>query len=338
MRGKFSEVRGSAHDLESWFRLLARDDLPPVQAMQEIRDPAAFAGRMRRSQLDRISTSLIEVRAGEHTLRRDHGLIAATPEPDYYIVLCQLAGTGTFTREDGRTAALGPGDFTITSLQTAYTLSFPGDGTVFWLRFPQGYMDVPPQVLKDVQARPLSSRDGFGRHLAPFVTAIAHDGDLLRGPSGGRLARNLIDLFTTGVAELLESGTTGRNGSLFLKVCDYITGNLDDPGLDASAIARATHISVRYLQALFQEQGTTMSDWIRERRLAGCRRDLADPALRDSSIAEIALRWGYADPAYFSRRFRAEYGETPREWRARAIAIPVPTQFGPARARTASTA
>jgi len=31
------------------------------------------------------------------------------------------------------------------------------------------------------------------------------------------------------------------------------------------------------------------------------------------------LRWGYQDPAYFSRLFRREFGESPREWRTRAL-------------------
>jgi AraC-like DNA-binding protein len=108
---------------------------------------------------------------------------------------------------------------------------------------------------------------------------------------------------------------------MFLQVTNYITNNLGDPSLDTCSVARANHISTRYLQGLFQEQGTTVTDWVRDRRLKACRRDLADPALREESIGEIAHRWGYPDQAYFSRLFRRSFGESPREWRARAMAM-----------------
>jgi AraC-like DNA-binding protein len=326
LRGKVTEVKGAARDLEGWLRLHGSDGLPPFQQLESISDPALFTGRLRRNHHDQVTSALIELTASEHVTRRSAEHIQSTPEPGYFLV-CQLAGHSVLRPQDGPGADLRPGDFTIASAQQPYTWSFAGgDSAVFSLRFPASLLDVPRQVIRPVEARTLSSREGFGRHLAPFVTAIAHDADLLGGPAGGRLARNLIDLFATGLAELLQRDGTGRSVPLFLRVSDYISANLADATLDASAIAKAHHISVRYLQALFQEQGTTVTDWIRERRLAGCRRDLADPALRESSIADIALRWGYADPAYFSRRFRFEFGETPREWRARAHATRVPPQ------------
>jgi AraC-like DNA-binding protein len=320
VRGRFTEVRGAARDLDGWLRLQVSDDTPPFQRLESISDPATFTGRLRRNHLDQITTALIELTASEHTIYRGPEHIQATPDPSS-MVIWQLVGSSVFQLEDGRRAELLPGYFTFTSLRKPYTWSFgAGANSVFSLRFPAEFLDLPRQVLQEFEARPLTSAEGFGRHLAPFVRAIAYDADLLRGPAGARLARNLIDLFATGMAELLQRTGSERSVPFFMKITDYIAGHLADPELDASAIARAHHVSVRSLQALFQEQGTTVTDWIRARRLAGCRRDLADPALRDFSIADIALRWGYQDPAYFARRFRTEFGETPREWRSSTAA------------------
>jgi len=58
--------------------------------------------------------------------------------------------------------------------------------------------------------------------------------------------------------------------------------------------------------------------WIRSRRLEGARRDLADPELAGLTISALAARWGFGDPARFSRAFRAVYGCSPTE--ARAVA------------------
>ena len=81
-------------------------------------------------------------------------------------------------------------------------------------------------------------------------------------------------------------------------------------------------ISIRYLQKLFQAEGVTVTDWIRERRLACCRRDLRDPAMAHLTILAVTSRWGLTNPAYFSRTFRARYGCSPREYRSTGIAGP----------------
>jgi AraC-like DNA-binding protein len=62
-----------------------------------------------------------------------------------------------------------------------------------------------------------------------------------------------------------------------------------------------------------------VSEWIRDRRLERCRRDLLDPALRHETILSIATRWGITSSAHFSRVYRQNYGRTPREERRRAV-------------------
>jgi AraC-like DNA-binding protein len=151
------------------------------------------------------------------------------------------------------------------------------------------------------------------------VVAVTTDEGLLWGPLGARVARNLIDLFATALCEAVIESPLPRSVLSFMKITEYIGRRLSEPGLDTAGIARAHHLSARHLQAVFAEQGTTVTAWIRERRLAGCRRDLADPALSEVPIGDIAARWGYRDQAYFSRLFRRSFGETPREWRARAL-------------------
>jgi AraC-like DNA-binding protein len=64
-----------------------------------------------------------------------------------------------------------------------------------------------------------------------------------------------------------------------------------------------------------------VSRWVKERRLAGCRRELADPALVRLSVGAIAARWGIHDAAAFSRSFRAAYGVSPREYRLRTLGM-----------------
>jgi AraC-like DNA-binding protein len=85
--------------------------------------------------------------------------------------------------------------------------------------------------------------------------------------------------------------------------------------LSPGSIAASHHISLRLLHKLFEEQGTSVGRWIRERRLERCRRDLLDPALDDMPASAIAFTWGFADAAHFTRVFREAYGHPPGEYR-----------------------
>lgn len=86
----------------------------------------------------------------------------------------------------------------------------------------------------------------------------------------------------------------------------------DEP-LSMPDIAAAAHISVSHLSSLFSRQmGMAPMRYLERVRL-----ERAEAMLRFSSlsITEIALAVGYQDSNYFTRRFRAHAGITPREFR-----------------------
>jgi len=68
----------------------------------------------------------------------------------------------------------------------------------------------------------------------------------------------------------------------------------------------------------FAETGGTIAAHIRARRLARMRADLADPRLAGRTVTEIALAWGFSDPAHASRAFRRAYGTSPSGFRVLA--------------------
>jgi len=102
----------------------------------------------------------------------------------------------------------------------------------------------------------------------------------------------------------------------------YVRRRLRDPALSPATIAAAHAISRRHLYDLWRDQPTTLSRWITLRRLEAVREELAEPRLAHRSIERIAHGWCFTNPASFARRFRAEYGMAPREWRRVAGAGP----------------
>jgi len=68
-----------------------------------------------------------------------------------------------------------------------------------------------------------------------------------------------------------------------------------------------------------QEVGETPSAYHFKLRLAAARDVLLHP---DSTITEVALRFGFSSSQHFSNAFRRTFGTTPRLWRSRSLLSP----------------
>jgi AraC family transcriptional activator of tynA and feaB len=106
-----------------------------------------------------------------------------------------------------------------------------------------------------------------------------------------------------------------------LRIETYIGQHLTDRALNAQQIAQVHHISVRQLYNIWSGRDLTLSEHIMTARLEGARRELGNTQPSNVSLGWLAMRWGFSDPAHFSRRFRAAYGLAPRDWYAAHIRL-----------------
>lgn len=97
----------------------------------------------------------------------------------------------------------------------------------------------------------------------------------------------------------------------------YILANLSRPNLGVTTVAASQQITPRYLQMLFDAEGTTFSKFVLKQRLALAHRMLIDPHMVARPIGVIALDAGFSDLSYFSRVFRRQFGGTPSDVRTR---------------------
>ena len=90
-----------------------------------------------------------------------------------------------------------------------------------------------------------------------------------------------------------------------------------DIDLGIASIARMHGLSSRYIQILFEEEGTTFSEYLGLQRLALAHRLLVDTGNDRRKISDVALAAGFGNVSYFNRAFRRLFGATPSEIRSR---------------------
>ncbi|MDX3192614.1 helix-turn-helix domain-containing protein [Streptomyces sp. MN03-5084-2B] len=186
---------------------------------------------------------------------------------------------------------------------------------------PYSQIPLPRDSLERLFATPFSSKSGLSGLLARFITGLAGDIETYQIADSVRLGGILVDLLSAFIASVSDITSAlpsdAREQALLAHAQDFIRQHLGDPALTPAMVAAAHHISVRSLQRLFQKHGHTVVSWIRHQRLEHCRRDLIGSGSQIRPVHAIAMRWGFTDPAHFSRVFRAAYGLPPGEYRFR---------------------
>jgi AraC-like DNA-binding protein len=280
------------------------------------RDRAPFEGRVARYPLGPLTIYRLEADASVVT--RTRAMIGAG-DPEWVQISLLLAGR-CVVDQDGRRSLLRAGDFASWASSRPYAVDAHTRHDLLVTYCPASLL--PSERIAGQTATAIPGAGGGARLVRRYLRAVL--GDLRAGVAADdELAGGLLDLFGG-----LYDGTVAlprTAGALRTLVRGHIDEHLHDPQLTPDAIAAAHFISRRRLDRLFANGERTVAETIRDRRLERCRRDLADPALADRSILEIAMRWGFVSAAHFSRTFRAAYGITPREARAQTKMRPPST-------------
>lgn len=255
--------------------------------------------------------SLVECRSAPLAGYRDARDVRRT-EGDHVGLLLVLSGKER-VRQGGAATLLGPGDmmlwdgsqpieFEVTTPLHKVTMLVPRE------RLGRNLVSQAPRG-----AVRLESRSGLGALAAGHLAALAQVARDLPPGDAPLAADILIDMLGRVVNPDAPAATSG---DLLSRIKVHVESSLADPALTPSRIALRFGISPRYLHMLFSPTGTTLSAYIRARRLAAMAHDLADRRLYNRSITEIALNWGFSDSAHASRAFSAAFGQSPSQFRA----------------------
>jgi len=275
---------------------------------------APFFGEITTAQCDDMHFS--RVRADGQTVCRTKSRIRHARE-EIVLISVQTHGCGVVA-QDGRQAVLKPGDFACYDSTRPYTLSFGATFEQIVLHLPRQSMIRRVGATEAVTATRVAATSPLGSLVAPFVRNAASIVSEVGAVAAGRLSDLCLGLVTTALGDLTSRhhpNDTPARAALTFRAKAIIERNLGDARLNSGKVAAMMGISSRYLQDLFHSEHETVSEWIWSRRLEKARRDLFDPLLARESITQIALANGFCDLAHFSRRFKAAYAMSPREYR-----------------------
>ncbi|WP_329611803.1 helix-turn-helix domain-containing protein [Kitasatospora herbaricolor] len=253
--------------------------------------------------------------------RRTPGLIRWGDPEQYHLAV--VTGSPMWISQQGAESGLVTGGMVLWDTSRPYESGARNDGAPVRstiLQIPK--TDISHTLSNRIDrllARPMPVDSGIGAVLAQYLSSLAAHGDELAADDHGRLGRIATDLFTSLMAQHLDTAARlppeSLADTLRARITHFIDENLGDPDLTPRTVAARHNISLRRLHQLFEGRSESVAATIRHRRLGRCHADLTDPRLRHLPVYAVAARWGFASAAAFNRSFRHAYGITPTQLR-----------------------
>ncbi|MGA9870751.1 MAG: AraC family transcriptional regulator [Rhodococcus sp. (in: high G+C Gram-positive bacteria)] len=238
-----------------------------------------------------------------------------TGPADMFCVARQTSGAGIHDQFDSR-YTVGTGHLMLVDMNQPYRYLYDGPAASQALYVPIEALNLPRRVVKEAATRLPASP--VYELLSTHINELTSAGDSIAGTEAARtLGESSVELARTLIASAFDGDyARGMMAEVLLpRIKGYIRRHLADRDLTPDTIARAHDISTRKLFRLCGEDDFSLEQWVITHRLEGCRGELARAECRHLPIALIARRWGFGNPSYFARRFRAAYGMSPRAWR-----------------------
>jgi len=251
---------------------------------------------------------------------RSRAAIAADATDDIDL-LVNLNGRLQVTHGD-REVVLAEGEAALVSLADVYSFVHQSPGGVIALRISCSQFAPLVTGVHDLCYRPIPGDTPALKLLIDYLK-VARDSqriaclDLQRA-----FVRHIHDLMALAVGATRDAAEAAQAGGLraakLQALKNDIAGCLDQPDLSVTTLAARHAMTPRFIQRLFEAEGTTFTEYLLDQRLARAQRALTDRHRDGDKISTIAWDCGFGDISYFNRVFRRRYDLAPSEARAEA--------------------
>ena len=292
---------------EHYGRIMLRADIEPAR-------DAPFCARNRWLSLPDLQLLDVASSAVRISRRRQH----LADGNDDIVVAINSTGSIVIT-SDGREETLREGEAIVLSGAEPFTFDRSSFGHSFSFRVPRRAFETTDLSIDEALMRPIGRDRGALRLLAHYASWLMHSTGTLDRSMLNLSARHLSDLLVLAIDGAPDFAAATRARGLRaarLKLAKaYIISHSERRDISIGSVATSLHVTPRYLQRLFEADGTTFSEFLIRQRLARAHQLLCDPNVQTLAISSIAYDVGFGDLSYFNRRFRRQYGLTPGEVR-----------------------
>jgi len=245
----------------------------------------------------------------------------AAKSADNLIFAVVTNGAGIISQH-GREATIGVGEALLMSATEPSVCTLHSEGRFLTLSVPRDA--ISPMVVEagSMLVRPISKHNEALRLLTGYL-GMLKEADKLSKPELQRLAvTHIHDLLASALgatqdAAILAEERGIRSARLRAIMFDVVK-NLGRRELSITSVALRHRVTPRYIQKLFESEGTTFTEYVLEQRLIEADRILSDPRFADRTISDVAYKVGFGDLSYFSRVFRRRFTMTPSDAREQA--------------------
>jgi AraC-like DNA-binding protein len=263
----------------------------------------------------------LDIGAGQYSgmqFRRTPALI----DSDDLVLVVTLAG-GRTMRQHRREVALRAGEAALVTCAEPGVAVSEASERFLTLRLP--FKAIAPMIcdLDAALARRVPRSSDALRLLVGYVGLIRNPHMLEAAEVRQLAATHIHDLVVLALgatrdAAAIADGRGARAARLNAIKAD-IARHLGDQSLTVSGVAARQRISPRYVQMLFETEGTTFSQYVRGQRLVRAHRMLTGPHYAAWTITAIAMEAGFGDLSAFNHAFRRVYGSSPSDVRGAVL-------------------
>jgi AraC-like DNA-binding protein len=271
-----------------------------------------FSASLSRREFDRLK--MVSLRGTPQSFHRTTPMITSDSSDELFVTML-VKGSGMVI-QDGRTASLEAGEFTLVESSRPYTTVFREPARIIDFTWRRENISLSEAESFEATARTITSDAPMGRLLSPLLLELYRVGGDMSGSGAIRLSTGIADLVVTAALELGQPNSADQlSRRQFDDIVRFIENNLVNPDLTTELIADTFYISQRTLHRVFARHGRTVAAVIREMRLEACRNMMVSQVDHGTSISIIASRFCFSSLQAFSRVFAAHYGTPPKVYR-----------------------
>lgn len=233
---------------------------------------------------------------------------------DAYFAVLLLSGRYQL-EQHGRIADLQPGDITIYSATQMHQVSCPDSFSKLIFSIPRQTLISRFPLSEACTAIRIPGNTGIGAVTSNFLRNWATHIEALRTQDLAQMSEISIDLLSNTLDAIKPGHLKRSNHHTFAlsQIKLLIEQNLTHCTLDAALIAQMTGYSIRYINTLFHQEGTSLMRHVLSRRLEHCYQDIQHGGSKNLRISDIAFHWGFNDLSHFSRVFKQRFGLSPSD-------------------------